>query len=109
MPALHEILEAPGRSRGASSAVIEGNGGATKRSRSRFESCSRALVVNLSTAWGIGKGDRAGIYLRKSADGVCAMFGILKAGAAYVPVESLPGVSTPFLGPRGQEPILLRP
>ena len=32
-------------------------------------------------------GDRVGIYLRKSADAVAALFGIMKAGAAYVPVD----------------------
>jgi hypothetical protein len=32
-------------------------------------------------------GDRVGIYLRKSIDAVAAIYGILKAGAAYVPVD----------------------
>src|SRR5262245_31319406 len=36
---------------------------------------------------GVGPGDRVGIYLRKSIDSVAAIFGILKAGAAYVPVD----------------------
>lgn len=36
---------------------------------------------------GVGPGDRVGICLRKSADGVASMFGIMKAGAAYVPVD----------------------
>ena len=36
---------------------------------------------------GICRGDRAGIYLRKSIDAVVSIFGILKAGAAYVPVD----------------------
>lgn len=36
---------------------------------------------------GVGRGDRVGIYLRKSIDGVAAIFGILKTGAAYVPVD----------------------
>jgi len=36
---------------------------------------------------GVNAGDRVGLYLRKSADGVASMFGILKAGAAYVPVD----------------------
>lgn len=38
-------------------------------------------------ALGVGPGDRVGIYLRKSIDAVAAIFGILKAGAAYVPVD----------------------
>ena len=36
---------------------------------------------------GIQTGDRVGIYMRKSADAVAALFGIMKAGAAYVPVD----------------------
>jgi amino acid adenylation domain-containing protein len=36
---------------------------------------------------GVRRGDRVGIYMRKSIDTVAAIFGILKAGAAYVPVD----------------------
>lgn len=32
-------------------------------------------------------GDRVGVYLHKSIDAVAAIFGILKTGAAYVPVD----------------------
>lgn len=38
-------------------------------------------------AFGVAPGDRVGIYLRKSIDAVAAILGILKAGAAYVPVD----------------------
>ncbi|MBI1802496.1 MAG: amino acid adenylation domain-containing protein [Chloroflexi bacterium] len=41
--------------------------------------------------WGVRPGDRVGIYLRKSIDSVASVFGILKTGAAYVPVD--PGAS----------------
>ena len=37
--------------------------------------------------WGVKHGDRVGIDLTKSADAVAAMYGIMKAGAAYVPVD----------------------
>lgn len=36
---------------------------------------------------GVQSGDRVGIYLRKSIDSVASIFGILKTGAAYVPVD----------------------
>jgi len=36
---------------------------------------------------GVRRGDRVGIYLRKSIDTVALIFGILKTGAAYVPVD----------------------
>ncbi|MEX2114918.1 MAG: AMP-binding protein, partial [Pirellulales bacterium] len=37
--------------------------------------------------WGVRRGDRVGIYLTKSIDAVATIFGILKTGAAYVPVD----------------------
>ena len=36
---------------------------------------------------GVKKGDRVGIYMRKSIDTVATLLGILKIGAAYVPVD----------------------
>jgi amino acid adenylation domain-containing protein len=40
-------------------------------------------------AKGVKRGDRVGVVLPKSIDAVVALFGILKAGAAYVPVDYL--------------------
>ncbi len=37
---------------------------------------------------GIQRGDRVGIYLDKSIEAVVSIFGILKAGAAYVPLDT---------------------
>src|SRR5580704_1319071 len=37
---------------------------------------------------GIRKGDRVGLYFPKSLESLVAMFGILKAGAAYVPLDT---------------------
>ena len=37
---------------------------------------------------GVAKADRIGICMRKSADAVASMFGIMKAGGAYVPVDA---------------------
>src|SRR5688572_8900956 len=39
------------------------------------------------SAFGVRPGDRVGIYMRKSIDAVASIFGILKAGAAYTPVD----------------------
>jgi amino acid adenylation domain-containing protein len=36
---------------------------------------------------GVGPGDRVGICMRKSGDAVASIFGIMKAGAAYVPTD----------------------
>jgi amino acid adenylation domain-containing protein len=40
------------------------------------------------SAMGVRRGDRVGISMRKSIDTVAVMYGILKTGAAYVPVDS---------------------
>lgn len=44
-------------------------------------------VRDTLVALGVKPGDRVGLYLRKSIDTVAAIFGILKTGAAYVPVD----------------------
>jgi len=36
---------------------------------------------------GVGLGDRVGICVRKSGDAIASIFGIMKAGAAYVPTD----------------------
>jgi amino acid adenylation domain-containing protein len=36
---------------------------------------------------GVERGDRVGIYLNKSLESLAALFGILKAGAVYVPLD----------------------
>jgi amino acid adenylation domain-containing protein len=38
-------------------------------------------------ALGVRRGDRVGIYMRKSIDALAAILGTLKVGAAYVPVD----------------------
>jgi amino acid adenylation domain-containing protein len=47
---------------------------------------SGRLCGRLSTM-GIGRGDRVGMCLHKSVDSVASILGILKCGAAYVPVD----------------------
>jgi amino acid adenylation domain-containing protein len=49
-----------------------------------------ALAGRLRTlleGMGVHPGDRVGIYMRKSIDAVAAIHGILRTGAAYVPVD----------------------
>jgi L-proline---[L-prolyl-carrier protein] ligase len=44
-------------------------------------------VRNRLREMGVGTGDRVGICARKSSDVVAAIFGIMKAGAAYIPTD----------------------
>lgn len=65
-------------------AVIEpGQGSITYGELNALANQSRDRLYHL----GVRRGDRVGIYLHKSIDSLGAIFGILKAGAAYVPVD----------------------
>ncbi|MDQ3605406.1 MAG: AMP-binding protein, partial [Gemmatimonadota bacterium] len=45
-------------------------------------------ICELLLRHGVRPGDRVGIYAPKTISTVAAIFGILKAGAAYVPVDA---------------------
>ena len=46
-------------------------------------------LCNRLRRMGVQHGDRVGIYLHKSIDAVASILGILKSGAAYVPVDPI--------------------
>ena len=49
-------------------------------------------------ALGVASGDRVGMCLTKSADAIASLFGIMKAGAAYVPVDpTAPAMRNAFI------------
>lgn len=52
-----------------------------------FERANR--LARLLREQGVGRGDRVGIYLNKSLESALAIYGILSAGAAYVPLDPL--------------------
>src|SRR5690348_6452124 len=51
-----------------------------------LEASSARLARELS-AQGAGIGTRVGLYLDKSLDAVVAVWGVLRSGAAYVPLD----------------------
>src|SRR5712692_9694872 len=44
-------------------------------------------LASLLIEQGVRRGDRVGIYMEKSLEAVVAIYGIMKAGAAYVPID----------------------
>jgi amino acid adenylation domain-containing protein len=81
---LHQNLSAAAARYPNRTAIVEpGYGDVAYRA---LEALSDRLRDRLR-ALGVRPGDRVGIYMRKSIDAVAAIFGILKAGAAYVPVD----------------------
>jgi amino acid adenylation domain-containing protein len=44
-------------------------------------------VATRLSRWGTGRGDRVGLWLPKGLEAVAAIHGVLRAGAAYVPVD----------------------
>jgi amino acid adenylation domain-containing protein len=80
---LHHLLESAATRRGEQPAVVD-------RSRvwtyAELEDRSNR-VARLLLANGVAGGDRVGLYLDKSAEAIVAIYGVLKAGAVYVPLD----------------------
>ncbi|MEO5754015.1 MAG: amino acid adenylation domain-containing protein [Chthoniobacterales bacterium] len=56
-------------------------------------------VAHALIAHGVRPGDRVGIYLQKSPAAIAAIFGIMKTGACYVPVDAnAPGMRLEEIG-----------
>ncbi len=65
------------------SAVISGDRSITYRQLDRDVSC----VAGYLRKKGVGTGDRIGILMPRSIPAVIAIFGVLRSGAAYVPMD----------------------
>ncbi len=81
---LHETLIAAARRRGGHVAVEDLDGGAI--TYAELDALSDRVRDRLVRR-GVREGDRVGFWLSKSIDSVATLFGILKTGAAYVPVD----------------------
>lgn len=86
---LHELLDRTARRTPDAVAVEEPDGPQTRggavtyRELAELSDRLRDRLRHL----GVKPGDRVGLYMRKSIDGIATIFGALKAGAAYVPVD----------------------
>ncbi len=82
--ALHRLLDSSAVLHPDKNAVEEAdNGGITYGELATLTDRLRDYLIHN----GVRPGDRVGIYMRKTIDSVASIFGILKTGAAYVPVD----------------------
>lgn len=80
---LHQLLAKSARRRPDGEAVAFNEERLTYRELDRLSN----QLAHALRAGGVERGDRVGIYLSKSPRSVVAIFGVLKAGAAYVPLD----------------------
>src|ERR1035438_7219260 len=80
---IHDLLSAAARSEGAGIAVVDGD---QELSYAELDARSSSLAAALADR-GVEPGDRVGLLLEKSLEAVIAIYGVLKAGAVYVPLD----------------------
>src|SRR5206468_828250 len=81
---LHQLLSESATRHPDAEAVRLLNDSITYRElETRSNQLAHALIKS-----GVVPGDRVGIYLQKSLDAIVSIFGILKTGACYVPVDA---------------------
>jgi amino acid adenylation domain-containing protein len=76
------LSAAAARFPGHDAVVMEGR----RLSYAELEAASNRLAHSLM-AHGVGRGERVALWLPKSPEAVAALWGVMKAGAAYVPVD----------------------
>ena len=81
---LSQLLEAAAAHR-PDQVAVEDESGRTLSFASLAFSADR-LATRLAR-WGVSRGDRVGLWLPKSLEAVAAIHGVLRSGAAYVPVD----------------------
>jgi amino acid adenylation domain-containing protein len=80
---VHHLVEQSAREHPERDAIADG-----KRMISYGELDAQAnRLANLLGELGVGRGDRVALYLDKSIESIVGIYGSLKAGAAYVPLD----------------------
>lgn len=85
MERLHHLLEASAR-RWPERVAVEDPERHAQVTYSALDALAEQIKTRLAQH-GVRPGDRVGIYAPKSIETVAALFGVLKTGAAYVPVD----------------------
>ena len=86
---LHELLRRSAERQPDRTAVEDGDRSLTYAALEAEANRMANLLVSL----GVSRGDRVGLYLDKSLESVVGIYGVLKAGAAYVPLDPRAPVS----------------
>ncbi len=86
---LHHYLRDSARTRPDSVALVDRDRSFTFAELDEQTDSLASRLVEL----GVSRGDRVGIYLPKSAEGVIGIYATMKAGAAYVPIDPSAPVS----------------
>jgi amino acid adenylation domain-containing protein len=89
---VHDLLGASAERFPTRPAVVDGERAVTYAD---LEATANRLA-RLLNAHGVRPGDRVGLYLEKSLEALVGIYGILKAGGTYVPLD--PGAPPPRLG-----------
>ena len=79
---LHHLLQHAADDSPGSTAVVDGDREMTYR---QLDTAANRIAHQL-TGLDVRRGDRIGLYLEKSAESLACIYGVLKAGAAYVPL-----------------------
>ena len=79
---LHKLLDKAADSFPDNTAVVDGDREVTYR---QLEAMANRIAHQLASL-NVGRGDRVGLYLEKSVEALACIYGVLKTGAAYVPL-----------------------
>jgi amino acid adenylation domain-containing protein len=80
---LHRLLEGAAREKPSAPAVVDGS---RSLNYAELNGHAERLADELRVA-GVGRGSRVGLFIGKSLEAVVGIYGILKTGAAYVPLD----------------------
>ncbi|MDX1532415.1 MAG: amino acid adenylation domain-containing protein, partial [Rhodothermales bacterium] len=83
---LPELLEAQAARTPDAVAVVAESGAAARLTYGELDRRVRALAARLQ-GLGVGRDDRVAVCMERSAELVVALLGVVRAGAAYVPVD----------------------
>jgi amino acid adenylation domain-containing protein len=80
---LHHYLRDSARARPDALALVDGDRSLTFRELDEQSNSVASRLIEI----GVSRGDRVGILVPKSAEGVIGIYAAMKAGAAYVPID----------------------